>query len=162
MAQSWAKGFYDSPRWLRTRKNYLGAFVDTSGHVLTFDGKSYTYTDEFGHEVAVAPSQVVPPGMCERCFALGKLNPAKVVHHIEHLTPQSVNDPHYGLRYANLRRLCQDCHAFVHSGQTESRVTFDESGNVVPKQETLRDMVMRLTETVDERRNIHSGTRRED
>lgn len=158
MAQSWAKDFYNSPKWLKTRKNYLRHVVDMSGHVLTADDGSYFYLDEHGKKVIVDKSDVIPPGMCERCFARGELNPAKVVHHIDHLTPQNVNDPHYTLRYGNLMRLCQDCHAYVHSGQDEPRVGFDENGNVIPKKETLRDMVMRLTETVEEKRNIHKET----
>jgi hypothetical protein len=32
-------------------------------------------------------------------------------------------------------RLCQDCHAAVHAGTEESRVTFDEYGNVVWEEE---------------------------
>ena len=156
MAQDWAKSFYNSPKWLKTRKNYLRHVVDTSGRILSADDGCYFYRDELGNKVVVPSSEVIPPGMCERCFAKGDLKPAKVVHHIDHLTPQNVDDPHYGLRYGNLMRLCQDCHAFMHSGQEEPRVTFDESGNVVPKKESLRDMVMRLTETVDDKRNIHS------
>lgn len=159
MSQGWAKRFYNSPAWLRNRKSYLNSTVDTSGHVLNMssDG-TYYYTDEYGIQVSVPSTSVVPPGMCERCFERGELVPAKVVHHIRHLTPENISDPHVTLAYDNFRRLCQDCHAFVHGGHDEPRVTFDESGNIVPKGESLRDMVMRLTETVDDRRNIHRGS----
>ena len=108
MAQDFAAAFYRSPAWLRNRKNYLMRAIET-------------------------PWGVCPPGMCERCFKLGRTVPAKVVHHKVHLTPENISDPRITLSYDNLQRLCQDCHAFVHSGQPESRVTFDESGNVVPK-----------------------------
>ena len=72
--------------------------------------------------------------MCERCFENGELVPAKVVHHRIHLTPQNINDPHVTLSYDNMQRLCQECHASVHSGQRKPRVTFDENGKLIPIQ----------------------------
>lgn len=138
VAQDWAIKFYKSAPWIKNRRNYLTRPLDT-------------------------PHGICPPGMCERCFERGKLVPAKVVHHKKHLTPQNVSDPKVALAYDNLQRLCQDCHAVVHSGRQESRVTFDENGNVMPKitdkDVLLRDMVMQLTESVDERRNIHKEAR---
>lgn len=109
LAQSWAAKFYHSPAWLKNRKNYMRRVIDT-------------------------PWGPCPPGMCERCFERGELVPAKLVHHKQHLTPANVDDPHVALNYDNFQRLCQDCHAAVHSGATESRVTFDESGRLVPIQ----------------------------
>lgn len=108
MAQDWALAFYHSPAWLKNRKAYMQRVIDT-------------------------PYGLVPAGMCERCFERGELTPAKVVHHKIHLTPQNIDDPHVTLSYDNFQRLCQDCHAFVHSGATEMRVAFDEHGRVVPK-----------------------------
>ena len=87
---------------------------------------------------------------------MGELVPAKVVHHKVHLTPANIDDPHVALNYDNFQRLCQDCHAFVHSSQDEPRVVFDDQGNAHPaRRETPESLVMQLTETVDERRNIH-------
>ena len=83
----------------------------------------------------VDASKVVPPRMCERCFSMGKLYPAKVVHHIEWLDPSNIDDPKVTLGYSNFMRLCQDCHAAVHAGTEESRVSFDEFGNVIWKDE---------------------------
>ena len=162
MAQPFAKSFYSGHAWLRNRARYLNAVVDTSGNILVSKERDadivYVRKDD-PNEIPVPNECVIPPRMCERCFKRGELTPAKVVHHIEHITPKNVDDPHVTLRYANLQRLCQDCHAFVHSGQTESRVTFDEDGNVVPKNESLQSMIERLTETVDESRNIYRSKR---
>lgn len=106
MAQDWAVAFYHSPAWLRNRKIYMERAIDT-------------------------PFGIVPPQMCERCYANGELVPAKVVHHVTWLTPENINDPHVTLSFDNFQRLCQDCHAAVHSGYERPRVDFDENGNVV-------------------------------
>ena len=106
MAQEWAVAFYHSPAWVRNRRLYMERTLDT-------------------------PYGLIPPGMCERCYANGKLKAAKVVHHIIHLTPSNINDPHITLSFDNFQRLCQDCHANVHTGYEPPRYTFDESGNVV-------------------------------
>ena len=131
VAQSFATAFYNSAAWERCRKSYLIKPLST-------------------------PLGIVPPGMCERCFWRGELIPAKIVHHKVHLTPQNVTDPETTLNHDNLQRLCQDCHAFVHSSQDEPRVVFDDQGNAHPaRRETPESLVMQLTETIDERRNIH-------
>lgn len=135
MAREFAKRFYSSPAWLKNRNGYLSTLVDTSGHrVCRRDDGVYCYVDEYGSYVPVDADRIVPVGMCERCFARGELRPAKVVHHKIHLTPQNIDDPHVTLAYENFQRLCQDCHAAVHSDTEESRVRFDENGNVVWKE----------------------------
>lgn len=106
MARDFAKSFYKSPAWLRNRKLYMEQPIDT-------------------------PFGIVPPLMCERCYANGDLKPAKVVHHIIHLSPYNIGDPHVTLSFDNFQRLCQDCHAIVHSGQEPTRAVFDSSGNVI-------------------------------
>ena len=106
MAQEWAASFYHSPAWKKNRANYMKRPLDT-------------------------PLGTVPPGMCERCFEMGELVPAKIVHHKIHLTPTNIDDPHITLNYGNFQRLCQDCHADVHSGASPLRVTFDEKGRPV-------------------------------
>lgn len=136
MAQDWAVAFYHSPAWLRNRKNYMDVAVDTDGHVvMTSDDGGFYWTDEFGYQIPVGEDYVVPPKMCERCFKRGYLTPAKVVHHITWLNPENINDPHVTLGYSNFMRLCQDCHAAVHAHEDESRVMFDEHGNVVWRDE---------------------------
>lgn len=106
MAQVWAKAFYHSPAWKRTRAAYMRIAVDT-------------------------PFGIVPMGMCERCYEEGKIVPAKVVHHREHLTPENISNPNVTLSFSNLQRLCQDCHAVAHRRSKPQRVAFDEFGNVV-------------------------------
>lgn len=59
------------------------------------------------------------------------MRPAKVVHHKIHLTPQNISDPSVTLAFDNFQRLCQDCHAAVHTGYEPPRYTFDENGDIV-------------------------------
>lgn len=110
MAQDWAVAFYHSPQWLRNRKNYMARVLDT-------------------------PFGLIPPMMCERCYQMGRMTPAKVVHHKVHLTPQNIDDPSVTLSYDNFMRLCQDCHAYVHTGYEPPRYTFDADGNPIPKED---------------------------
>lgn len=141
MAREFAKHFYSSPQWLKNRKGYLNLLVDTNGRrICERDDGTYCYVDEYGYYVPVPSDRIVPPGMCERCFARGELKPAKVVHHIIHLSPENIDDPHVTLSYDNFQRLCQDCHAAVHSSTPESRVTFDANGNVVWKEASDGDV----------------------
>jgi 5-methylcytosine-specific restriction endonuclease McrA len=67
-------------------------------------------------------------GLCEKCGA-----PGKIVHHVEHITPQTINDPEVTLNWDNLQLLCQDCHNRHHHGEevTEEGLRFDEEGNLV-------------------------------
>lgn len=138
MARDFSVALYHSPAWKKNRRSYLNRLVDTDGRLIEqrdVNGEvTYYVTDEYGFELPVPFERIVPPGMCERCFQRGELTPAKVVHHIIHLTPENVGDPHIALSFDNFQRLCQDCHAAVHSNQPESRVTFDEMGNVVWKE----------------------------
>lgn len=106
LAQEWAVAFYHSPAWLRNRKAYMGKAIDT-------------------------PFGIVPPGLCERCYSMGIMRPAKVVHHKTHLSPENIGDPSVTLSFDNFERLCQDCHAVVHSGHERTRARFDEQGNVI-------------------------------
>ena len=80
---------------------------------------------------------VVPPGMCERCYQHGLLRPAKLIHHITPITPYNVNDASVTLNLDNLMRLCQDCHAAVHSCRDDGprRYRVDEHGNIVRNEE---------------------------
>lgn len=54
-------------------------------------------------------------GLCEVCKADGYLVPAKIVHHIEHLNEDNVNDPAIAYGWSNLKAVCQDCHNKIHS-----------------------------------------------
>ena len=72
--------------------------------------------------------------MCERCFERGRLVPAEIVHHIQHLSPENIGDPEVSLSFGNLMRVCRDCHAeFHYTDQSYTpRVSFDENGRVIP------------------------------
>lgn len=137
MSQEFATEFYHSPAWRKNRANYMVKPIET-------------------------PWGICPPGICERCFENGQIVPAKVVHHRVHLTPENINDPHFTLSYDNFQRLCQDCHAFVHSGQV-TRVRFDEDGQIVEPtaEDSFERLVMQLTESTEERRNIHKEGKHE-
>ena len=142
----------------------MKAVLDTSGHVLyseTRGGRLVYFQRNDKSRTPVPDSLVIPPKMCERCFQMGQLMPAKLVHHLIHLTPQNISDPKISLSFDNFQRLCQNCHAIVHGYEVEQRVAFDDSGNVVGPSETddFRAQVMRLTETADERRNIYKEGR---
>jgi len=154
VAQDFAKQFYHSPAWLRNSKIFRDAVLDRAGHVLSIGRDGYYYLDN-GTEIHVPDSMVVPPGVCERCFAMGRMTPAKLVHHKVHLSPSNINDQSITLSYDNMQRLCQDCHAYVHSGNQEPRVEFDDAGNPIPKDDSFMAMVERATAPRDEIRNIH-------
>lgn len=110
MAREFAISFYHSPDWKRARAAYMAIPVDT-------------------------PYGTVPPYMCERCYSMGRLKPAKVVHHKVHVEPWNVENPEVTLDFANFERLCQDCHAAVHGRGDESpvagRVAFGPGGEVL-------------------------------
>lgn len=83
----------------------------------------------------------VPPGMCERCYQHGLLKPARVVHHITPITPDNVDDASVTYDLGNLMRLCQDCHADIHSKNPMNgprRYSFDDMGNLIPVDEQWR------------------------
>lgn len=72
-------------------------------------------------------------GLCERCKAKGILEPGKIVHHIEHITPFNINDTNITLSHDNLEYLCQDCHNKEHhsTDSTEEGLMFDSNGNLI-------------------------------
>ena len=139
MARDFAVSFYHSPAWVHNRRAYMNRLVDTEGHLVSqreVGGETvYVSVNEYGQEEVLPYSRIVPPGMCERCFGRGELTPAKVVHHITHLSEENIDDPHVTLSFSNFQRLCQDCHAAVHSNASSSRYTFDAQGNVVWSQQ---------------------------
>lgn len=68
-------------------------------------------------------------GMCERCMARGLVEPAIIVHHIQHITPQNINDPTITLSFGNLEALCRKCHGEMH-GKPRT-YEFDEDGRLI-------------------------------
>lgn len=69
--------------------------------------------------------------LCTNCG-----EPAKIVHHIEHLNEHNINDPNVTLNEANLTPLCQDCHNSIHLNvQPKPQYSFTPDGRLV-KQDT--------------------------
>jgi len=100
MAKEWAKSFYKSTAWLKTRESYISSVN----------------------------------GLCERCLAKDRYTPGHIVHHIEWLTPNNINDPMITLNHENLEYLCLTCHNQEHFSTQESvrdDVMFDSEGNLV-------------------------------
>ncbi len=108
MARDFAVGFYRSKSWRVTRDAYMNSFVES----------------DYG---------LIPPGVCERCFAEGKLIPAEIIHHKIHLSPTNINDNSITLDFKNLKRVCRDCHAIEHSADADyiPRVQFGPNGEVL-------------------------------
>lgn len=69
-------------------------------------------------------------GLCERCLARGIVSAGRVVHHKQHLTPETIGNPGISLAWDNLELLCQDCHAAEHNA-TQRRYRVDEAGHVL-------------------------------
>ena len=76
--------------------------------------------------------------LCERCLQRNEVTPGAIVHHIQHLSPDNINDSSITLSWENLETVCRDCHAKEHPeiyGKEEldepARVGFDENGNLV-------------------------------
>lgn len=69
-------------------------------------------------------------GLCEDCLAKGLYRPAKVVHHIKHITPETINDPAVCYGFDNLRAVCQDCHAEEHKRKND-RYIVGENGEII-------------------------------
>ena len=71
--------------------------------------------------------------LCVECGA-----PGEEVHHIEHLTPNNINDPNVTLNMDNLKTLCRDCHHKIHKRNQYTQhsslregVAFDSNGNLI-------------------------------
>lgn len=69
-------------------------------------------------------------GLCEDCLELGRLTPAEIVHHVQEITPENINDPSITLNQANLRAVCRECHAIEHGAHVR-RFKVDELGRVI-------------------------------
>lgn len=68
-------------------------------------------------------------GMCERCYAGGKIVPGTQVHHRIRLTPKNISNPEITLNWENLELLCEDCHREEHERGIRWRA--DAEGRVV-------------------------------
>ena len=73
--------------------------------------------------------------MCESCKKKGIVKPGKILHHLNYLTPENINDPNVSLNHALLRYDCQECHNREHHGDDREAVReglcFDMDGQLV-------------------------------
>lgn len=67
--------------------------------------------------------------LCEDCLARGIITVGEIVHHINEITPENINDASVTLNFDNLRMVCRKCHAEEHGAKT-TRYTVDELGRV--------------------------------
>lgn len=76
-------------------------------------------------------------GLCERCFA-----PGKIVHHKEHIDSRNINDPFVTLSHENLEYLCQTCHNKEHHQAPPMRegIHFDDLGNLVVRYDVADEL----------------------
>lgn len=67
-------------------------------------------------------------GLCERCQGAGR-----IVHHIEHINNDNINDIGILTNHDNLELLCQPCHNREHFGGETIRkgYGFDDQGNLI-------------------------------
>ena len=68
--------------------------------------------------------------ICERCGSV-----ARIVHHIQYITPQNIQDPNITLSWDNLQALCIDCHNAEHmssGGACAEGLRFNSKGELVP------------------------------
>ena len=68
-------------------------------------------------------------GLCERCRDRGIIRAGVIVHHINHVTPETIHDPSVLLNPANLQLVCRDCHAELH--KRAKRYKVDDLGRVI-------------------------------
>lgn len=68
-------------------------------------------------------------GLCERCRDRGIIRAGVIVHHINHVSPETIHDPAVLLNPDNLMLVCRDCHAALH--KPARRFNVDDLGRVI-------------------------------
>ena len=71
---------------------------------------------------------------CERSKKKGHFIPAKIVHHKEHLSKESLSDPKKLYSFENLEALCLDCHNKEHFGRNR-RYEIGKDGKLIFSEE---------------------------
>ena len=69
--------------------------------------------------------------LCERCYKRGLIEPAKFVHHKEHLTKALLSQPEKLYGFDNLEALCFECHNAEHFGRKNKRYEIDKQGKLI-------------------------------
>lgn len=70
-------------------------------------------------------------GLCEECLKRGMYRPGEIVHHKEHITPDTITDERVLLDWNNLQLVCRDCHGAMH--RDERRFDVDSLGRISPR-----------------------------
>lgn len=73
-------------------------------------------------------------GLCEECLSRGRVTAGVIVHHINHVSPENIDDPAVLFSWDNLQLVCRDCHARLHTEKSK-RFSVDELGRVSPLSE---------------------------
>ena len=68
-------------------------------------------------------------GLCERCRDRGIIRAGVIVHHINHVSPETIQDPAVLTNPDNLMLVCRDCHAALHKPTRRFKV--DDLGRVI-------------------------------
>lgn len=106
MAKKYSEWFYHSAAWQETRRAYI----------------------------------IHAGGYCERCRreveqgkrSLQDMQPIKIVHHKEYITPGNITDPKILLSFDNLEGLCEDHHNKEHKKKA-GRYHYDANGKIIPE-----------------------------
>ena len=73
-------------------------------------------------------------GLCQECLKRGRVTTAEIVHHINELTPITVDDPSQAYGLDNLTCVCRECHARLHGYTrpcTREGFAFDAKGRLI-------------------------------
>lgn len=78
-------------------------------------------------------------GLCEICLANGVYTPGEIVHHKNHISPETIDDPTVTLDWRNLELVCRECHRKLHEDEInkkkQKRYFVDNFGRVTAKEE---------------------------
>lgn len=104
MAKEYAKAFYNSQAWKKTRKAYY----------IYRRGQCERCVQEFKQGKR----------------SLSKINKGTIAHHKIHITPANINDPTITLSFKNLELICDEHHNREHKGKPK-RYGFDANGRII-------------------------------
>ncbi|BFK26971.1 MAG: HNH endonuclease [Blautia producta] len=104
MAKEYAKAFYNSDAWKKTR----AAYYKHCGGICERCMREFK----------------------EGKRSLEDVKPVKIIHHKKHITPKNINDPRITLSFDNLEGVCDDHHNKEHKAKVK-RYRFDKQGNII-------------------------------
>ena len=73
-------------------------------------------------------------GLCERCYAEGRIVPAAIVHHKIYISPENIDNPFITLDWNNLEAICREHHAQEHElgHKHPRRYIVGDNGKIIP------------------------------